>query len=78
MPTMKGNDMEDYAQREIASSIALSIAEACGLCSLGRTSFYELISSNVIPTYKVGRRRLVLRHELQQALKSFPRAGRVA
>ena len=68
--------MENSIPIESASSIALSIKEACRLSSLGRTKFYELMSSNVIPAYKVGRRRLVLRDELQQALKSLPHAGR--
>jgi len=67
--------MVNLVPREIADSIALSIREACQLSSLGRTKLYELMSSNVIPAYKVGRRRLVLRDELQQALKSLPRAG---
>jgi excisionase family DNA binding protein len=67
--------MGNLVPREIAGSIALSIREACQLSSLGRTKFYELMSRNVIPAYKVGRRRLVLRDELQQALKSLPRAG---
>ncbi len=66
--------------REIAGSIAiaLSIKETCQLCSLGRTKLYELINSNVIPTYKVGRRRLVSRDELDRALKSLSRVGRVS
>jgi excisionase family DNA binding protein len=67
--------MGNLVPREIAGSIALSIREACQLSSLGRTKLYELMSRNVIPAYKVGRRRLVLRDELQQALKSLPRAG---
>lgn len=70
--------MENYLPRENAASIALSIKEACRLSSLSRTKLYELMKSNVIPSYKAGRRRLVLPHELQEALKSLPRAGRVS
>lgn len=70
-------EMKDLVlPRESAGSIALSIEEACRLSSLGRTKLYELMNNNVIPAYKVGRRRLVLRDELDQALKSFPRVGR--
>jgi excisionase family DNA binding protein len=68
--------MDESVTRESADSIALSIQEACRLSSLGRTKFYELMNSNMIPAYKVGRRRLVLWEELQQALKSLPRARR--
>jgi excisionase family DNA binding protein len=67
--------MEKSVPRENAGSIALSVKEACRLSSLSRTKLYELMNSNAIPAYKVGRRRLLLQDELHQALKSLPRAG---
>jgi excisionase family DNA binding protein len=64
---------------EGAGSIALSIKEACRLSSLGRTKLYQLISTNALPSYKIGRRRVVFRQELEQALKkSLPHAGRAS
>lgn len=70
----EGKKMEKLVP-ETAASIALSIEEACRRSSLGRTKFHELMNSNVIPSYKAGRRRIVLQDEFHQALKSLPRAA---
>ncbi len=70
--------MAHFVPREPADSIALSIEKACELCSVGRTKFYELLKKKMIPARKIGRRTVVLRSELEKALKTFPRAGRAA
>lgn len=44
---------------EIQKRGALSIRETAVFLSLGRTSIYQLISSNELKTIKVGSRRLV-------------------
>jgi excisionase family DNA binding protein len=63
---------------DVADQRALSVKEACKYISLGRTSFYKLVKSGQIPARKCGRRTIVLPSELEQALKSLPRAGRAA
>lgn len=65
--------MSNSMPREGADRLALSIAEACTYISIGRTTLYKLIRENQIPIRKVGARTIVLRDELDQALKSFPR-----
>lgn len=70
--------MSKSVPREIAGSIALSVREACELCSLGRTSFYKFVKSGQIPARKLGRRTIVLPSELEQAFKSLPPARRVS
>lgn len=67
--------MAKSVPREIAGSMALSVEEACELCRLGRTTFYQLIKSNTIPARKCGRRTIILLDELEQALKCLPLAG---
>jgi excisionase family DNA binding protein len=61
--------------REVPEPLALSIKQACELSSIGRTKFYELLKNNQIPARKCGRKTLILRIELEQALKALPRAG---
>jgi excisionase family DNA binding protein len=58
--------------REVAAPLALSIEDACKVSSLGRTKFYELLKNNFIPARKCGRRTLILRSELEEALRSLP------
>ena len=64
--------------REVPEPLALSVKEACELSSLGRTKFYQLLKANKIPARKCGRRTIVLRVELEEALKSLPLVGRGA
>jgi excisionase family DNA binding protein len=69
-----------YALRphDASEPIALSIMEACKLCSLGRTKFYELLNAKLIPARKCGRRTIILRADLEEFLKSLPQTGRAA
>lgn len=70
--------MPNSLSREGANLLAFSIEDACEYSSLGRTSFYKHLKLGQLPARKVGRRTIVLRDELEQALKAFPIAGRVA
>jgi excisionase family DNA binding protein len=70
---MKNETLHDVADRR-----ALSVKEVCKYITLGRTSVYKLVRSGQIPARKCGRRTIVLLSELEQALKSLPRAGRAA
>jgi excisionase family DNA binding protein len=70
--------MQHTLPREAADLLALSVTEACKLSRLGRTTFYKYLKLGKIPARKCGRRTIVLRDELNQALKSLPRAGRVS
>jgi excisionase family DNA binding protein len=53
-------------------SEALSIAQACAVTGLGKTKLYELIASRTLKARRLGRRRLVLRRDLQEFLESLP------
>jgi excisionase family DNA binding protein len=70
--------MVNLSSREDAETLALSVKEACELISLGRTSFYKFVRLGNIPAYKCGGRTIVLRDELEQALKTLPRVGRAS
>jgi|HubBroStandDraft_1064217.scaffolds.fasta_scaffold3706004_1 excisionase family DNA binding protein len=70
--------MKNKPPHDAADQRALSVKEACEYISLGRTSFYKFVKSGQIPARKWGRRTIVLLSELEQALKSLPRAGRAA
>ena len=39
--------------------ITISIAEACRLAGIGKTSLYELLNAGKIEAVRVGRRRLI-------------------
>jgi excisionase family DNA binding protein len=51
---------------------ALSIEQTCALTNLGKTKVYALIASRTLKTRRLGRRRLVLRHDLQEFLETLP------
>jgi excisionase family DNA binding protein len=51
---------------------ALSVAQACAILGLGKTKLYELIDSRALKARRLGRRRLVLRRDLQEFLESLP------
>jgi excisionase family DNA binding protein len=70
--------MPNLLPHEAAHPLALSVTETCKLSGLGRTTVYELIGSNKLPAHKCGRRTIILRDELERALKSLPRAGRAS
>ena len=51
--------------------LAYSIAEACGLLGVGRTTLYSLIKSGDIETFKIGRRRVITDEALRAWLASM-------
>ena len=50
---------------------ALSIEQTCTFTGLGKTKIYELIGSRALKTRRLGRRRLVLRTDLKEFLKTL-------
>jgi excisionase family DNA binding protein len=68
----------NLSPREGADTLALSVKEACAICSFGRTTFYKYLRLGMMPARKCGARTIVPRDELEQALKSLPRVGRAS
>jgi len=62
-PTMAGEI--PFAQR-----LTCTIAQACEVTGLGRTTLYELIGEGQVSTTTVGRRRLVLVQSLLSLIES--------
>ena len=62
-PTMAGEI--PFAQR-----LTCTIAQACEVTGLGRTTLYELIGEGHVSTTTVGRRRLVLVQSLLSLIES--------
>ncbi|WP_246786814.1 helix-turn-helix domain-containing protein [Bradyrhizobium sp. USDA 3458] len=50
----------------------LSIAEACVIAGIGRTMLYEAIAEGRLKCRKLGKRRLILRAELDEFLTALP------
>ena len=55
--------------------IALSIADFCRLCSVGRTFVYEEIAAGRLGACKAGRRTLIDAAEARRWLTSLKRVG---
>ena len=51
---------------------ALSVDQACAVVGLGKTKFYEIVAAGTLKTRRLGRRRLVLRRDLQLFLETLP------
>jgi len=47
-------------------SLLLTVEEAARLLRLGRTTAYELVMRGLVPSVKIGRRRLVVRRGLEE------------
>jgi excisionase family DNA binding protein len=52
--------------------LAYSIAEACEVARIGRTSIYEAISSGELIARKNGRRTVILSDDLRRWLQGLP------
>jgi excisionase family DNA binding protein len=52
--------------------LAYSIAEACEIAGIGRTSIYEAINSGELIARKNGRRTVILSDDLRRWLQSLP------
>jgi excisionase family DNA binding protein len=61
------NENTSSLQRE-----GLSVAEACAIAGIGRTKIYEAISSGALKARKFGKRRIILRSDLQAFLTELP------
>jgi len=57
--------------------LAYSIAEACRLLSVGRTTIYSAIKNGDLKTCKAGRRTLVTAEALQLWIESLPNSVEV-
>ena len=69
--------MEIASMNENISSLqreGLSVADACAIAGIGRTKIYEAISSGALKARKFGKRRIILRSDLQIFLAALPEA----
>jgi len=48
---------------------ALSVNEGCAYIGVGRAHFYRLMDTGDIPSFHIGRRRLILRKDLDDFLQ---------
>jgi excisionase family DNA binding protein len=55
----------------LAPKAAISVAEFCRTCSIGRSSFYNLVAAGRIRIRKLGRRTLVPAGEVAAFLDSL-------
>ena len=51
---------------------AFSVDQACAVAGVGKTKFYEIVAAGTLKTRRLGRRRLVLRRDLQLFLETLP------
>jgi excisionase family DNA binding protein len=54
--------------------LAYSVAQACEIANIGRTSIYEAISSRELVARKHGRRTVILADDLRRWLQNLPLA----
>ena len=64
--------------REIGSRVppereGLNVSECCEIAGVGRTTLYEALGSNSLPSRKLGRRRIILRSDLLTWMANLPR-----
>jgi len=52
--------------------LAFSVAKACKLADIGRTSLYAAIAAGELEAVKHGRRTLILAEDLRRWLQSLP------
>jgi len=55
--------------------ITCTIADACRLSGIGRTTLYSLLSAGDIRSVRIGRRRLVVVESLRAYLDNLPAGG---
>jgi excisionase family DNA binding protein len=59
-------------QMPMNTLLAYSIAQACEVANIGRTSIYEAISSRELIARKHGRRTVILADDLRRWLQNLP------
>jgi excisionase family DNA binding protein len=52
----------------------LSVTEACVVAGIGRTKLYEAIAVGQLTARKFGKRRIILRNDLNKFLNALPTA----
>ena len=55
--------------QKLIERAALSVDESCGYIGIGRAHLYRLMDERVIPSLHIGRRRLILREDLDKFLQ---------
>lgn len=50
----------------------LNIGEACHIAGIGRSKLYDEIASGRLRARKLGKRRIILRHDLDAFLEALP------
>ena len=53
----------------------LSVSEACAVAGIGKTKLYEAIAAGNLIARKLGKRRIILRDDLQTFLAALPTAA---
>jgi excisionase family DNA binding protein len=54
------------------SPLAYTVAETCAVLRVGRTRLYEEIRDGRLPAYKVGKRTLIRRADVEKWLTALP------
>lgn len=52
--------------------LSFNVQTACALTGIGRTRFYELLNTGDISSRKIGKRRIILRADLEAFLATQP------
>jgi excisionase family DNA binding protein len=54
------------------NQLAHTIAEVRALTGIGRTTIYDLIRTGKLPARKLGKKTLILHHDLRELLERLP------
>jgi excisionase family DNA binding protein len=65
-----------HAHGQSTDRLAVSPAEAANLAGIGRTKLYEAMNAGVLPSFKIGTRRLVRIAEIEAWLLRLEDAAR--
>jgi excisionase family DNA binding protein len=65
-----------HVHRQSTDRLAVSPAEAADLAGIGRTKLYEAMNAGVLPSFKIGTRRLVRIAEIEAWLLRLEDAAR--
>jgi hypothetical protein len=67
--------MSDKTSNPKYERLAVSPSEGALLAGIGRTKFYEVLNAGLVPSFKVGTRRLVRIVEIEAWLKRLEDAA---